>query len=150
MPYNHSLHSQWEVGFMLILRPCLMPYIKLWWHSKWGTRRRVGSVGSSETHLISRTENEMFRGLLTNCCIFYNRMRSCEKLLHEGAWRTMPCFPPCQCFNGGDKRMYIKIIGSITETMGLICKALHSKEHFLLRSLLPTLLHNISLRYFDI
>lgn len=85
IPYNHSLHSQWEVGFMLILRPCLMPYIKLWWHSKWGTCRRVGSVGSSETHLISRTENEMFRGLLTNCCIFYNRMKSCEKLLHKGA-----------------------------------------------------------------
>lgn len=85
MPYNHSLHSQWEAGFMLILTPCLMPYIKLWWHSKWGPGRRVGSAGSSETHLISGTENEMFRRLLTNCCIFYNRMRGCEELLRQGA-----------------------------------------------------------------
>lgn len=36
MPYNHSLHSQWEAGFMLTLTLCLMPYIKLWWHSEWG------------------------------------------------------------------------------------------------------------------
>lgn len=124
MPYNHSLHSQWEVGFIFILNPCLMPYIKLWWHSKWGTTRRVGSVGSSETHLISRTENEMFRGVLTNCCIFCNRMRSCEKLLQGRAWRTVPRFP-LPVFYRGNKRMHIKIISfHITETKCHICKVL--------------------------
>lgn len=116
MPYNHSLHSQREVGFILIPNPCLMPYIKLWWHSKWWTTRRVGSVGSSETHLISRTENEMFRGVLTNCSIFCNRIRSCEKPLQGGAWITAPCFP-LPVFYRGNKRMHIKIISfHITET----------------------------------
>lgn len=82
-PNNHTLHSQWEVGFIFILNPCLMPYIKLWWHSKWRTTRRVGSAGSSETHLIRSRENEMFRGVLTNCCIFCNGMRNHEKLFQR-------------------------------------------------------------------
>lgn len=92
MSSNHPLHSQWEVGFIFILNPCLMPYIKLWWHSKWRTTRQVGSVGSSETHLIRGKENEMFRGVLTNRCIFCNRMRSHEKLL-QGEARRAPRFP---------------------------------------------------------
>ncbi len=136
MPYNHSLHSQWEVGFIFVLNPCLMPYIKLWWHSKWGTTRRVGSVGSSETHLISRTENEMFRGVLTNCCIFCNRMRSCEKLLQGAAWRTAPCFP-LPVFYRGNKRIHIKIISfHITETKRHICKVLELERSGLVPLLL--------------
>lgn len=125
MSYNHPLHSQWEVGFIFILNPCLMPYIKLWWHSKWRTTRQVGSVGSSETHLIRGKENEMFRGVLTNRCIFCNRMRSCEKLLQGGALRTSLC----QCFIGGNKRMLNKIISfHITETQTHICKEEHLTE----------------------
>lgn len=118
MSYNHSLHSHWEVGFIFILNPRLIPYIKLWWHSKWWTTRWVGSVGSSETHLISRTENEMFRRVLTNYSIFCNRIRVCEKLLRGGAWRAAPCFLlPVK------KIMYIKIISfHFVETKCHICK----------------------------
>lgn len=100
----------------------VMPYIKLWWHFKWGTTRWVGSVGSSETHLISRTENEMFRGVLTNCCIFCNKM-SCEKLLQGGSWRTVLHFP-LPVFYRRNERKHIKIISfHITETKCHICKA---------------------------
>lgn len=112
--------------------------------------RRVGSAGSSETHLISGTENEMFRGLLTNCCIFYNRMRGCEELLRRGAWRPMPRSPFTRVLTL-HKRVYIKIISaSITGTMGLVCKVWHPKQPFLLLRLalsvrlLRTIIHPIT------
>lgn len=66
-----------------------MPYIQLCCPSKRGTSRRVGS---SWTHLISRMENEMFRRVLANCCIFSNRMRSCEKLSEEERACSLPVF----------------------------------------------------------
>lgn len=134
MPYNHSLRSQREVGFILTLNPCLMPYIKLWWHSKWGTTRRVGSVGSSETHLINRTENEMFRGVLTNCSIFWNKMKRCGKLLDGGAWKMMPCFSLPVIYKG-NKIIYVIISFHIMETMCLICKELRLSKGLVALSL---------------
>lgn len=135
MPYNHSLHSHWEVGFIFILNPCLIPYIKLWWHSKWWTTRWVGSVGSSETHLISRTENEMFRGVLTNYSIFCNRIRVCEKLLQVWAWRAAPCFL-LPVFYRGNKIMYIKIISFHITEKSLVTFSL---SHYTLLSCSPVL-----------
>lgn len=128
MPYNHSFHSRWEVGFIFILNPFLMPYIKLCCHSKWGTSRRVGSAGSSETHLISRMENEMFRGVLTNCGIFCNRMRSCEQLLQEErGGRCRACSLPV--FYRQNKRRHIKLISfCITDKILSICWGLRLKE----------------------
>lgn len=107
IPYSHSLRSQWEVGFIFILSPFLMPCIKLCCPSKQGTSRRVGS---SWTQLISRMENEMFRRVLANCCIFSNRLRSCEKLLEEERACSLPVF------YRQNKRRHIKRIShSITD-----------------------------------
>lgn len=128
MTYNHSLGSQREVGFIFILNPFLMSYIKLCCHSKWGTFRRVGSVGSSETHLISRMENEMFRGVLTNCCIFCNRMRSCEKLLQEERWGRCCAFS-LPLFYRQNKRRHIKLINyGITDKKHRLCRVLRFRE----------------------
>lgn len=128
MPYNHSLHSRWEVGVIFIPSPFLIPYIKLCCHSKWGTGRRVGSAGSSETHLISRMENEMFRGVLTNCCISCNRMRSCEQLLQEErGGRCRACSLPV--FYRRNKRRRIQLISfCTTDKTHHICWSLRLKE----------------------
>lgn len=126
MPYNHSLGSQSEVGFISILNPFLMSYIKLCCHSKWGPSRWVGSAGSSETHLISRMENEMFRGVLTNCCIFCNRMRSCEKLLQEERGGRCCAFS-LPVFYKQNKRRHIKLINyGITDKKRRLCRVLRA------------------------